>query len=89
MILGILDTLKVGAGFVVGAVLFYQIGHWTGAAAGRAQLKAEIAETALRTEQERVKDDRVLSDLSDDELCRRHLGPRGLQDACRELRRLP
>ena len=61
----------------------------TGAAAGRAQLKAEIAETALRTEQERVKDDRVLSDLSDDELCRRHLGPRGLQDACRELRRLP
>lgn len=55
----------------------------------RAKIEAERAQSAADAERERIKDDAALRNLSDYELCTRHL--RGVRDisACEQLRGVP
>lgn len=57
----------------------------------RAKIEAERAQSAADAERERIKDDAIVRNLSDYELCTRHLNRGGVRidDACGALLGVP
>jgi hypothetical protein len=89
--IGILDGIKVGAGFAAGALIAgtiaYQLGHWRGASDGYDKRMAETAAAAVKLELERKGDDAKLQTLGDYDLCVLGLRGNGMRvDACEQLR---
>lgn len=89
-----LDWLKIGGGFVIGALaagtIGYLAGHWQGNRAGYDRRIAEVAAAEARAELERRGDDAKLQGMSDYDLCVAGLAGSGMPvDACDELRGLP
>ncbi|MCO5164648.1 MAG: hypothetical protein M9939_26520 [Mesorhizobium sp.] len=91
--LSLLDTVKLGGaalgGFLVGAGIFYAIGHWRGETAGYDRRIAEVAIADGKAELERKGDDAKLQSMSDYDLCVVGLRGSGMPvDACEQLRGL-
>lgn len=91
--LSLLDTIKLGGaalgGCLVGAGVFYAIGHWRGERAGYDRHVAEVAIADGKAELERKGDDAKLQSMSDYDLCVVGLRGSGMPvDACEQLRGL-
>ena len=72
------ETIKIAAGFILGAVVIgsmaYLVGSERGKSEGRARVIAEQAVAAQREEIERKGDDAKLQRMSDFDLCVSYLG---------------
>lgn len=70
---GLLDYLKIGAGFAAGAVLAgaiaYTSGHWRGVNDGRAQIESEARARAMALIEQRNHDNAEITDLDAAHLC--------------------